>query len=166
MWMKPSVTAARYASCSVQLKKNIPTCSVREHESRVSHVQTDEKGFNASHAAALPPPTGCGWMFPRGSSSPHLEGKWGGLYLPWCLKRFFKRVQKKTKPSQLTWTVAALQDDVINGSVTPHWWTSDGFKHDLEGQTRWEEAVGCIPNSKSTSCSGYLVHTHTLWNVW
>lgn len=56
-------------------KKNIPTCSVREHESRVSHVQTDEKGFNASHAAALPPPTGCGWMFPRGSSSPHLEGK-------------------------------------------------------------------------------------------
>lgn len=142
MWMKPILATARYDPAAYSLmplvaKTFTPAqCESMSQEPVMCKLIT----FNASRAATLPPPAGCRWMFPRWFSSPDLEGKLGRLYLWRCVKHSFKCVLER----KLTWTMAALQDDVINGSVTSHWWTSDCFKHDLGWQTQWEEAVGWI----------------------
>lgn len=57
-----------------------------------------------------------------------IEEESGSCYRPWRSLAVVRRL--------LTLARSTFEDNVIDGNVTPHWWTPDRFKHNLEQTQR------------------------------
>ncbi len=53
-------------------------------------------------------------------------------YLFFCCYYFFMSTNIKYNKWLFTRAMSTFQDEVINGNVTPHWWTPDCFKYNLK----------------------------------